>query len=311
MIYVTQGDIESIGLEVFFKSLFMIPTIDLKKLILVADKEVLKQHLNTLNYNFKFEGDLLTLSKSIMVKVIDIGSKDNSAFESFKYCIKTVGKKSVLFTLPMSKSNFKESNLMYGGHTDFFRKNFTNYNPLMFFINGPEKICLLTDHIPVAKLSNALKKDLFLELMSKVVEVIEKNNHLINITNIYLCGLNPHAGENGLLGLEESFWDESIRDINSKTSISLNGPIPADTVHKHINNLSKSLVVYPYHDQGLCSFKPRNDVLGINLTLGLPFIRLSVDHGTAREIWGKGIANPSGCLYALLKAIEYERILND
>ena len=200
MIYVTQGDIESIGLEVFFKSLFMIPTIDLKKLILVADKEVLKKHLNILNYKFKFSGDLLKLSESTTVKVIDIETKDNSAFESFNYCVKTIDKKSVLFTLPMSKSSFKENNFTYNGHTDFFRKKFTNHTPLMFFINGSEKVCLLTDHIPVAKLSDALKKDLFLELMSNVVEVVEKNNHLINITNIYLCGLTP-------MQVKTVFWD--------------------------------------------------------------------------------------------------------
>ena len=88
-------------------------------------------------------------------------------------------------------------------------------------------------------------------------------------------------------------------------------PLPADTIHNEVKSLKNTLVVYSYHDQGLPAFKSRNQLLGINLTLGLPFIRLSVDHGTAPNLYLKGIANPMGCVYALRQAIKYERLVNE
>ena len=129
MIYVSQGDIESIGLEVFIKSLFLIPRKFQKKIYLVVNKEVIKKHLDLLNYKYKFNKDTISISNFISISCIYIENFEDSPFKSFQYCVDNIDPKSVLFTLPMSKKNFQQASVRCLGHTDFFRNQFKNNKP--------------------------------------------------------------------------------------------------------------------------------------------------------------------------------------
>tara|TARA_B100000925_G_scaffold245423_1_gene195428 strand:- start:8046 stop:8981 length:936 start_codon:yes stop_codon:yes gene_type:complete len=311
MINVTQGDEESIGLEIFFKSIFLLPSKSLKKINLFGNKAVIERHLKTLNISYNIHKNKIIFKKNIELNFTNISNQTNTSFESFKAAVQQTKNESVLFTLPMSKKNFHDKNKQYKGHTDFFRKNFTNSSPKMFFLNGSEKLCLLTDHLPLDSVSRKINPEFFRNSLNDLISIIDRYPSILEIKNILLSGINPHAGEKGLIGNEEIELNKIINNIKLKTDIIISNLIPADTIHKKVTSLKETLLVFPYHDQGLCYFKPRNDILGINLTLGLPFIRLSVDHGTATNIWGKGIANPTGCYYALLKALEFERNIHE
>ena len=312
MIYITQGDSNSIGLEIFFKSLLLLGKKNIQSLKLVASEKEIVKNLKALKLKFKLGKDFLEILDSLKINVSVLKDSENTAFDSLKLAIDQMTDKDILFTLPMSKNNFYENNgNTYRGHTDYFRKSFPKCIPLMFFVRENEKICLLTDHIPLKEVSEKIDNSFFQQKVSQILHLATKNP-ILDVNQILIAGLNPHAGEAGILGREELNFEDEIESIQEKfPNIRLSWPLPADTIHNEVKSLKNTLVVYSYHDQGLPAFKSRNQLLGINLTLGLPFIRLSVDHGTAPSLYLKGIANPMGCVYALRQAIKYERLMNE
>ena len=152
---------------------------------------------------------------------------------------------------------------------------------------------LLTDHLPLKDIPQTITEDLIIKKVSTTI------NHLTHIKNILIAGINPHAGENGLIGTEDQVINKAIIRLKQiYPTHTFQGPISGDTMYFMHQNES-DLLVYPYHDQGLGVFKAIKKTYGINFTLGLPFKRLSVDHGTAFALFGKNSANYSGALYCL------------
>lgn len=206
------------------------------------------------------------------------------------------GQVQALVTAPINKNKWLRSGLPYRGHTDFFTTIAGNGSPAMFFWSVPLKVALFTHHIPL--------RDVFAQISpEKIVAFVRlvdgELRRLFAREFIYLfSGLNPHAGENGYLGHEE---EEAIipalEELRKQMSVA--GIFPPDVVFAKARTMKDAVVIAWTHDQGLIPFKLLHDGSGVQLTLGLPFIRTSPVHGTAYDIAGQGIADHASMLAAL------------
>jgi 4-hydroxythreonine-4-phosphate dehydrogenase len=202
--------------------------------------------------------------------------------------------KDILLTLPSSKDQIVYNGIQYNGYTEFLR-NYFSKKITMNFLSSNDNVLLLTDHIPIENVPKALS-------ISHIVDSIacSLDNFPKKIESILISGLNPHAGEGGLISKDDEKLSIAITQLKVKfPTINFKGPIPSDTIHFQKTKGASELVVYCYHDQGLNPFKLKNGLIGINLSLGLDFKRLSVDHGTAFNLFGKNKANYQGMLFLL------------
>ncbi|EDZ64662.1 4-hydroxythreonine-4-phosphate dehydrogenase [beta proteobacterium KB13] len=260
-----------------------------------------------LNYHVDIYGDkeaLLSRAKLLgiknlhneKIKIYDvknnkqIKNKRELVLESIKSATKScIQKKSIaLVTLPVNKEKLSTSKNLFTGHTEYIAELLKARNePIMTFI-GNKKIIVATNTTHMSLL-NAIKNVEKNNLINKLqlLHSCIKNQLKIKYPKILVTGLNPHAGENNLFGNEES--KHIIPAINKlkELDIHLDGPVPADTALLKNNMRKYDCIYYMYHDQALCAFKTLFFDTGVNLTLGLPIIRTSVDHGTAEELVGK------------------------
>ena len=307
MIYITQGTDNSIGIEVFIRSFILLDKIYHPLFVLIVNKSVLKNTLESLGFNYKLENDKATIEQFVLNCNFFNKTNQSNAQNALNLFVKKNYKKdsTILITLPSSKESLSLDNKKVNGHTDFFRKYYNNPNLSMCFISENENALLLTDHIPINKISSSINDELIINQIQNTI--INYELYFNEIKTIYISGINPHCGENGLIGNEDNIIKKSIpklRNIFRKKVFK--GPYPADTIH--LNKFSKNkLFVYSYHDQGLTSFKSRNKFIGINVTFGLPFLRLSVDHGTAENIYLKNKADINGTHFLLNKAIQINK----
>ncbi len=204
-------------------------------------------------------------------------------------------------TGPISKEAWHMAGHRYPGHTELFAEQFGITDFGMFFAAPKLKVILATVHIPLARVSTTLTSARVLT----TIRLGKRACHDLGIASprIAVCGLNPHAGENGLLGTEDdSIIAPAIRAAKQE-SISASGPFPADTIFLAAMNGKYDLVVAMYHDQGLIPVKLLSRDTAVNVTVGLPTIRTSPDHGTAFDIAGKNLADPGSMLTAIELAI--------
>jgi len=206
------------------------------------------------------------------------------------------GQVGAVVTAPVNKNKWLSFGLPYRGHTDFFTSVAGNRSPAMFFWSAPLKVALYTHHIPL--------RDVFAQIgPEKIVAFVRlvdgELQRLFGHEFTYLfSGLNPHAGENGHLGHEEE--DAIIPAIEElQKQIAVAGIYPPDVVFAKARVMKDSVVIAWFHDQGLIPFKLLQNGSGVQLTLGLPFIRTSPVHGTAYDIAGQGKADPGSMLAAL------------
>jgi len=219
-----------------------------------------------------------------------IKNKRDLVLESIKSAAESCIQKkcSALVTLPVNKEKLSTSKNLFTGHTEYIAEFLKARNePIMTFI-GNEKLIVAT-HTTHMSLLNAIKKVKKNYLINKLLLLHSslENQLKIKKPKILVTGLNPHAGENNLFGDEES--KHIIPAINKLKDLDINidGPAPADTALLKNNMKKYDCIYYMYHDQALCAFKALFFDTGVNLTLGLPIIRTSVDHGTAEELVGK------------------------
>ncbi len=208
----------------------------------------------------------------------------------------------VLVTAPINKYNVYDQEFPYPGHTDYLNEHLEG-EALMLLVSDQLRVGLLTDHLPIKEVAKAITP----ELIERKVKII--NQTLIKDFNIFkpriaILGLNPHAGDNGVIGNEElEIISPTIEKLN-KEGILVAGPFPADgffgmQTYKHFD-----AVLACYHDQGLTAFKALSFGQGVNYTAGLDKIRTSPDHGTAYDIAGKSLADPSSFKEAVYLAID-------
>ncbi len=199
-------------------------------------------------------------------------------------------------TSPISKEAIQKTHPKFIGHTEFFARKAGIKLPIMSFWGPHFNLALLTTHLPIKEISARLTPKFVIEALRIIHSEI---NRILEKPKIALIGLNPHAGENGAFGYEELMFRSVLKSLE-KENIFISGPFPADTFFcDKVRNFD--LVISAYHDQGLIPFKMISSEAGVNATLGLPFIRTSVDHGTAFDIAGKNSASEK----SLLKAIEF------
>ena len=212
------------------------------------------------------------------------------------------GNFDAIVTGPVHKGIINQAGISFSGHTEYFAQQSNTPDVVMMLATEGLRVALVTTHIPLAYVSKAITPD----RLRKVTEILDndlREKFAIANPRILVCGLNPHAGENGHLGTEElTTIIPTMEQLNSE-GMNLIGPLPADTLFqdKYLNNADAVLAMY--HDQGLPVLKYKGFGNSVNITLGLPFIRTSVDHGTALDLAGTGTAEVGSFELALKEAI--------
>ena len=198
---------------------------------------------------------------------------------------------AAIATAPVNKLAFARAGLPWKGHTDLLAHLTGSTRVAMMFWSEPLKVVLATIHIPLASVTNALTR----ELMDDIIDLSARELPRFGFEKprLAVAGLNPHAGEEGLLGHEERKVLRPAIETAQKRGIRIDGPFPGDTVFGRAVRGEFDAVIACYHDQGLIPVKLLAFGRAVNVTLGLPIIRTSVDHGTAFDIAGKNVADPS------------------
>lgn len=206
----------------------------------------------------------------------------NAATDS---CVKN--ETEALVTAPIQKSVIRDANIKFTGHTEYLANKLGTSNQVMMLASDHLRVALVTTHIPLNKVSNSITKEKLIRTI-KILNTDLINKFQISKPKILVCGLNPHAGESGYLGTEETkIITPTLREL-STLGIDVVGPLSADTIFNEVNIKQADAFVAMYHDQGLPVIKSLNFGEITNITLGLPIIRTSVDHGTALDLAGTG-----------------------
>lgn len=310
-IAITIGDPAGIGPEIVLKAIMSHEIEGICEPIIIGDIAVVEEAVEKLNMPV----DLNNL------KIINTGEiKDRNFYrckpsaEGGRACVSYI-KKAVelalnkevyaIVTAPISKESLKMAGFKCPGHTEMLAELTSTKAYAMMFYSDNLKLILVTIHTALRNVPDLIKK----EKVLKTITLAKKSCDMMGIENprIAVAGLNPHAGEAGIFGDEEI--KEIIPAVNeARTSgISVSGPYPADTLFHKAYNGEFDIIVCMYHDQGLIPLKMIAFDKAVNVTIGLPIIRTSPDHGTAYDIAWKGIANPSSMIEAIKLAIRLRR----
>jgi 4-hydroxythreonine-4-phosphate dehydrogenase len=304
-VYVTQGHEEGIGLEVFLKTCLFLNQDDLNKITLIAFKQAVQETLISLHLPFELQVETIVL---IQKKIHVLWLEDMNVSQSFSALemgMKLAETGGVLFTLPTSKDQFPGQ----AGHTEYFRHFYRKPDIGMFFSSPLMQCLLITDHVPVKDLSELLTEERLFKSLETFCRTLTTWNW--GIGKIFVAGLNPHAGESGLIGNEDERVRNSIKRIRDKFKIDITGPYPGDTILRERKS-PDDVIVYLFHDQGLALFKGLSGLIGSNISLGLPYPRFSPDHGTSFALFGKNKADYRGCQYSLEEAlVQLKRLEHD
>lgn len=310
-IAITMGDPSGIGPEIALKSLYKHDDLRLNSII-YGSKNVIEYYKEILDLDIKintiiddkdFDKNKINIVNIKDYKEMNIGKVDpESGKLAFRYIEKAIDdamnkKVSAVVTCPINKEALNKAGINYQGHTEIFADltNTSSYTMMLW----SEKLIVdhVSTHVPLKEACDLVKKDRVLdciELLNDALYKLKGENHKIAV-----AGLNPHASENSLFGKQEKEEIEPAVLEAQKKGILVEGPIPPDTVFFKAANGIYDGVVCMYHDQGHIPLKLLDFYNGVNVTLGLPIIRTSVDHGTAFDIAGKGIANEASLIQAI------------
>ncbi|CBG86840.1 4-hydroxythreonine-4-phosphate dehydrogenase PdxA [Citrobacter rodentium] len=234
------------------------------------------------------------------------------AVENGEYVVQTLaracdgclqGEFAALITGPVHKGVINDAGVPFTGHTEFFEQRSQTKKVVMMLATEELRVALATTHLPLRDVADAITP----ELLHEVIGILHhdlRSKFGVADPRILVCGLNPHAGEGGHMGTEEIDTINPVLDTLRKQGMKLTGPLPADTLFQPKYLQQADAVLAMYHDQGLPVLKYQGFGRGVNITLGLPFIRTSVDHGTALELAGRGEADVGSFITALNLAIK-------
>jgi 4-hydroxythreonine-4-phosphate dehydrogenase len=208
-----------------------------------------------------------------------------------------------MVTAPLHKEALRAAGHPWPGHTELLAAATGASDVAMMFVGGGLRVALLTIHCPLRSVPDALTR----AEAERVVRLVHRElpRFGVEVGRIAVCGLNPHAGEHGLFGREDEEVLRPAVEALAAEGIAVSGPLPADTVFVRALQGEFDAVVAAYHDQGLIPVKLMAFGRAVNVTLGLPFVRTSVDHGTAFDIAGSGRADPGSLLAAMTLAVEH------
>jgi 4-hydroxythreonine-4-phosphate dehydrogenase len=313
---ITLGDPGGIGPEIVLKALSSKTSLPKISYVLFGSSLLVEEEKLALGLELDiqpFDKTKETIFPSLSLLEVDnplktikkgFHSRENgrASFLFFKQAFEeaTKGTIQAFVTAPISKQSWKLAGLKWHGHTDFLSQVYPQ--AIMAFWSERIKVALFTHHLPLkAALEKIKKEDLlnFFLLLHQHTEKIQPEAF-----RFLVAGMNPHAGEEGLFGSEEE--EEIIPAIKraKNEGMRISGPFPPDVVFRKALNHPDKIVIALYHDQGLIPFKLEAFEKGVNITLGLPFIRTSPDHGTAFDIASKRVANPESMVEAIKLAYE-------
>ena len=213
------------------------------------------------------------------------------------------GRFDAMVTAPVHKGVINDAGVPFTGHTEYLAERTGTRLPVMMLVGGGLRVALATTHLPLAEVSHAITAGLLTDVLT-ILDADLKAKFAIATPRILVCGLNPHAGEGGHLGREELDVIEPTLCRLQARGLRLTGPVPADTAFLPERLANHDAVLAMYHDQGLPVLKRAAFGAGVNVTLGLPIVRTSVDHGTALDLAGTGRADPGSLRAATQLAIE-------
>ncbi|ORM70546.1 4-hydroxythreonine-4-phosphate dehydrogenase PdxA [Pantoea rwandensis] len=220
------------------------------------------------------------------------------------------GEFAALITGPVHKGVINDAGIPFTGHTEFFADRAGGDRVVMMLATEELRVALATTHLPLKDVSDAITRDSLHEVITILHQDLQQKFGIPQ-PHIFVCGLNPHAGESGHMGREEIDTIIPALDELRQQGIQLTGPLPADTLFQPKYLQHADAVLAMYHDQGLPVLKYQGFGRAVNITLGLPFIRTSVDHGTALELAGQGKAEPGSFITALNLAITMIKSSNE
>lgn len=284
--------------------------------LILADPNLLEQRANLLNKKINircvqateiqtpFPNNTLNVLPISCLAPVSAGklNKNNSAYvmhmldTAISLCQQEIG--AAIVTCPIQKSILLDAGFQLQGHTEYLAQQCHTEKVVMMLANPLLRVALITTHLPLKEVSAAItQKDII-----QCIQIIDhdlRQKFSISKPKIFVCGLNPHAGEEGHLGKEEITTIIPALNLLRAQGIDIVGPLPADTIFSKSNREQADAFVAMYHDQGLPVLKALGFGDSINITLGLPIIRTSVDHGTALELAGTGNINTQSFMHAL------------
>lgn len=321
IIAITMGDPSGVGPEIIVKSLNDQSTYENCRPFVVGDLKILKRALGVTNVDLQLNSianpeEAKFQHGTIDIIDLDLVSEDlpwgqvsaEAGNAAFRYLEKSIGfanerKIHGICTAPLNKEALHKAGHMYPGHTEILAE-LTNTKDFAMMLSAPGlRVIHVTTHIGLMDAINQINVDRQYTVIKLAHETLEKAG--IKSPRICVCGINPHAGENGLFGHGEE--EEKIIPAVEKAQaegINVQGPLPADTLFFRARRGDFDIVVAQYHDQGHGPIKVLGLEAGVNITVGLPIIRTSVDHGTAFDIAGKNIADELSLKEAIRMAIE-------
>lgn len=316
---ISIGDINGVGIEVILKTFEDKRMLDFCTPVLFGSSKTISSHKKILGIDTNIQGihsldgvvhgkiNLLNIWKEDASVQIGKATKDGGrfAFQSLDKAVQALKEDQidVLVTAPINKETIQSEDFPFSGHTEFLESNLEG-DSLMILMNDALRIGLITGHIPVAKVAETITP----ELIEKKVSILHRSlvkDFNINKPKIAILGLNPHSGDNGVIGKEEEeIIKPTIQKIKEDTNWLIFGPYAADGFFGSGTYKQFDGVLAMYHDQGLAPFKALSFGNGVNYTAGLDKIRTSPDHGTAFDIAGKGKASSDSFKEALFTAIK-------
>lgn len=322
---ISIGDLNGIGGEIILKSFEDTRMLELCTPIIFANVKILSFLKKNLELSTNLHGidkiDQAITGKINVLNVwregvnIEFGKTDDNvgkyAVKSFVEATKALksGDIDVLVTAPINKSNIQSEEFSFPGHTDYLNQELEG-DALMFMVQDTLRVGLLTDHVPI----NEVAKNLTEELILKKIKTINQSliqDFGITRPKIAVLGLNPHSGDNGVIGdEEEKVLKPALKKIFDE-GVLVFGPFSADGFFGSGQYEKYDAVIATYHDQGLIPFKTLSFGKGVNYTAGLNKVRTSPDHGTGFDIAGKGIADHSSFVEAVYAAIDIFKSRNN
>lgn len=319
---VCMGDPCGVGPEIVLKALTEYQGIhDKANLVVCGTREILEKTAKLLNIDthiHTIDPEIFSPISKNSINCIDI---DNISFEhrfgqilaecgqlSFNYIEKAIqlalaGKVNGIVTAPINKKSLRAAQIPFLDHTEMLTKLTNSERTMTLFITGSLRVFFHTRHIPVSGISAALKTDEIVDTLADCIRYLEQIR--IPVPSIALAALNPHGGESGLFGREEIDILQPAVEKAKQLGLKVEGPVPADSVFHLAKEGAYDAVLSLYHDQGHIATKTLDFHRTVSLTMGLPFLRTSVDHGTAFDIAGKGIASEISLVEAIKAAVRY------
>jgi 4-hydroxythreonine-4-phosphate dehydrogenase len=318
------GDINGIGIELIIKTLADHRLLELCTPVVFASNKVINFYRKTVpeaNFNYQSVKELTRINPK-QVNIFNCWEEDiavnpgqltaaggSYGVKSLLSAVTALKERRIhgLVTAPIHKKNIQSNDFNYSGHTPFLKEFFGVKDVVMLMVADNMRVAVVTEHIPLQDVAKYINRETLLSKLSVLKDSLVKDFG-INKPKIAVLGLNPHAGDEGLVGKEEEqVIRPALKEFRQNNNAIVFGPYSADAFFARGLHQNFDAVLAMYHDQGLIPFKSLAQGIGINFTAGLPVVRTSPDHGTAFDISGKNQADPSSFIRSVFQSVDIYR----